>query len=98
MKVLEKGSGWNLEKRCTGVGNGEGGCNSKLLIEPQDIYSTSHIDYLGDKEYYYTFQCPICGVETDIDPNQIPYSIKEKAKNEGKSKYARTLSRNYSWR
>lgn len=28
MKVLEKGQGWNIEQRCTGKGNGMGGCNS----------------------------------------------------------------------
>lgn len=38
MKVLEKGPGWSIEQICTGIGNGNGGCNSRLLVEKGDIY------------------------------------------------------------
>ena len=38
MKILEKGPGWNLKLRCTGKGNGNGGCESLLLVEENDIY------------------------------------------------------------
>lgn len=76
MKVLEKGNGWNIEKRCTGAGNGMGGCNSLLLIEEHDIYVTAHTDIAGDTDYYYTFCCPVCGKETDIPDKDIPTSIR----------------------
>ena len=55
MKVLEQGHGWSIEQRCTGKGNGGGGCNSLLEVEAGDIYQTSSTDYLGDTDYYYTF-------------------------------------------
>ncbi len=76
MKVLEKGQGWSIEQRCTGKGNGDGGCNSLLLIEEDDFYTTFHTDLRGDKDCYYTFHCPVCGKETDIDESLIPTSIK----------------------
>ena len=76
MKVLEKGPGWSIEQRCTGDGNGGGGCNSKLLVEVGDIYVTSNTDMTGEVEYYYTFKCPVCGVETDIPEKQVPSNIK----------------------
>ena len=69
MKVLEKGPGWNLKLRCTGKGNGDGGCESLLLVEENDIYVTSHTDMAGDTDYYYTICCPVCGKETDISEN-----------------------------
>ena len=61
MKVLEKGPGWSIEQICTGRGNGDGGCKSRLLVETQDVYLTSHTDLAGDTDYYYTFRCPVCG-------------------------------------
>lgn len=70
MKILEKGIGWSIEQRCTGRGNGDGGCNSLLLVEREDIYVTSSTD-----DYYYTFKCPVCNVETDIKSGEVPYSI-----------------------
>ncbi len=70
MKVLKKGrpqKGWATEAICTGEGNGKGGCGAKLLVEKGDLYQTSRSDYLGDStDYYVTFRCPECGVETDL--------------------------------
>lgn len=79
MKVLEKGNGWSIEQICTGNGNRGCGCNSKLLVEKDDIYVTTRFDFAGDVDYFYTFKCPICGVETDINTKELPYIItKEK--------------------
>jgi len=79
MKILEKGPGWSTKQKCTGKGNGGGGCESLLLVEPNDIYITSNTDYLGDTDYYYTFVCPVCGIETDIPEKDVPSSIKKQA-------------------
>ena len=75
MKVLEQGPGWNMEIRCTGKGNGGGGCGSKLLVERGDIYLNRSYDMLGEYETYHTVRCPVCGVENDIPSNQIPGNI-----------------------
>ena len=91
MKILEEGKGWSIEERCTGKGNGDGGCNSLLLIEENDLYLTSHTDLVGDTDYYYTFRCIKCGRETDVEPKRIPYAIRSELL-DGKRK-ARTLHR-----
>lgn len=78
MKVLEVGSGWSINQRCTGKGNGNGGCNSLLQVEKNDIYLTSRIDMLGDTDYFYTFRCPVCGIETDLKEQEVPGLIKRK--------------------
>ena len=80
MKILEEGSGWSIEQRCTGRGKGDGGCNSLLLVEVDDICEHTSTDYLGDSSSYYTFCCPVCGVETVIDDKLIPYSVAMRAK------------------
>ena len=54
MKVLQKGEGWKLEIRCTGRGNGGGGCGSLLEIREEDIYNTYNYDYAGERDTYYT--------------------------------------------
>lgn len=79
MKVLEKGNpnGWEIQYYCTGQGNGDGGCEAKLLVSEADIYLTKAI-YRGETEYYFTFKCPECGVETDIPKNNIPQRITRK--------------------
>lgn len=69
MKVLKKGrpqKGWATEAVCTGEGNGRGGCGARLLVEKGDLYQTSRSDYIGDTDYFVTFCCPDCGVETDL--------------------------------
>ena len=93
MKVLEKGPGWNLKIRCTGCGNGDGGCQSLLQVEESDIYVTAHTDYVGDTEYYYTILCPVCESETDIPEDKIPSSIKWKKLDEYKGIYRRVYER-----
>lgn len=71
MKVIKKGreqKGWAKEYKCTGNGNGGGGCGAILLVEEADLYRTSRYYYDGDADYYTTFRCSCCGVQTDIDP------------------------------
>lgn len=68
MKVIEKGrpqKGWAVESKCTGGGNGGGGCGAKLLVEKGDVYQTQS-SAMGETDYYYTFTCPECHVETDL--------------------------------
>lgn len=70
MKIIKPGRdqvGWAREYKCTGAGNGGGGCGAILLVEEKDLYQTSRSDYTGDTDYYVTFSCCSCGVETDID-------------------------------
>jgi hypothetical protein len=69
MKVLEKGrpqKGWSKEKKCTGSGNGGGGCGAKLLVEEGDLFQTASSHYDGSNETYVTFKCAACGVLTDL--------------------------------
>ncbi|MBI4434955.1 hypothetical protein HY635_04065 [Candidatus Uhrbacteria bacterium] len=69
MKVIKKGrpqKGWTKELKCTGEGNGDGGCGAKLLVEEGDLFRTeSHA--LNETDYYITFRCPNCNALTDID-------------------------------
>lgn len=87
MKVLEKGLGWGIECMCTGNGNGGGGCGAKLLVERGDIYLTHHYDYDGGHDIFYTFRCPECGAETDIDESKVPSMIKWNLFDEFKSNH-----------
>lgn len=70
MKVLLEGreqAGWSIEARCTGVGNGAGGCEALLLVEEGDIFETrSHAR--DETVGYATFRCSECLVLTDLDP------------------------------
>lgn len=81
MKLLEKGPGWTMECKCTGIGNGGCGCGARLLIEKDDIYLTHNYDYGGGHDFYYTFKCIDCGVETDIPNEKVPSLIKSKLLN-----------------
>lgn len=76
MKVIEKGPGWGMECICTGSGNGGCGCGSKLRVEKEDIYLTHNYDYGGGHDIFFTFRCPVCGVETDLDEDKTPRLIK----------------------
>lgn len=75
MKVLKKGrkqKGRSIKLSCTGEGNGDGGCGAKLLVSEYDMYNTySHA--LHETDTYITFECPECGVETDVDENSVRY-------------------------
>ncbi len=58
-------AGWSKEYKCTGAGNGDGGCGAIILVSGYDIYETSS-SCMGESEKYATFCCPACGMETDI--------------------------------
>lgn len=79
MKVLKKGSGakgWSIEMTCSGSGNGGGGCGAKLLVEEADVYETAHHCYDGSSDYYTTFACSECGVETDLPASKVPSRVR----------------------
>lgn len=69
MKVIKSGTGqkgWSTEAVCTGKGNGGGGCGAELLVEEPDLYVTSS-SCRDETDYFLTFKCPECGVETDLE-------------------------------
>ena len=76
MKVLQEGPGWSIKQKCTGIGNGGGGCGALLEVERNDIYLTSSTDLSGETDYYFTFRCPCCDIETDVPEKDIPTIIK----------------------
>lgn len=78
MKILEQGreqKGWVTEVKCTGAGNGGGGCGSLLLVEEADVYATYNYDYTGDRDKFATFTCVHCCVETDLPENVVPSRV-----------------------
>lgn len=94
MKVIKSGSGqkgWSTKIICTGKGNGGGGCGAELMVEEPDLYQTLRSDYTGDTDYFVTFTCVECGVETDLE--NVPSAIHSKIKTNKKAK-ATTLTRN----
>lgn len=74
MKVLTPGKAksWSRTMKCTGSGNGGGGCGAKLLVEASDVFTTTRQSY-GDTypEYFHTFECAQCKVLTDF-PDHTP--------------------------
>jgi hypothetical protein len=77
MKILELGTNtkenWKLETICTGKGNNQKGCESKLLVEYADLR------YFAEQEFPWRiqpeavcFRCPVCGTVTDLDKEQWP--------------------------
>ena len=93
MKVLEKAPVWSIKVRCTGRGNGDGGCKSLLLVEESDIYATASTAYTGEVEFFYTITCPVCGKETDIPQKYLPYSITTKKLKEYEEAYEKRHGR-----
>ena len=82
MKVIKKGrpqKGCSEEFKCTGSGNGNGGCGAILLVEQDDVFSTSSHHYDGSSEYYTTFKCIECGVWTDIKKH-LPFTARPQRK------------------
>jgi hypothetical protein len=69
VRVVEEGTGqkgWASNFRCTGSGNGGGGCRALLLVEEDDVYQTSS-HARDETTNYCTFRCSECGVETDLE-------------------------------
>ena len=76
MQILEKGPGWSIEARCTGNGNGDGGCESRLLILENDLFITKSYCYDGSHDEYVTFRCPVCEKYTDLDDTKVPSQVR----------------------
>jgi non-canonical (house-cleaning) NTP pyrophosphatase len=84
MKVLKQGSGqkgWSTKAICTGQGNGGGGCGAELLVDEEDLYQTSST-VRDETDYFVTFDCPECGVKTDLEnpPRSLQDRVSEKLK------------------
>lgn len=62
---------WCLRQKCTGYGNSGIGCKSLLLVEQDDIYMTRSCCCNGDYDLCYTFKCPVCGNETDVNEDNL---------------------------
>jgi hypothetical protein len=79
MKVLKKGrsqKGWSTKAKCTGSGNGDGGCGAELLVEEDDLFRTeSHAR--DETTTYVTFTCADCGILTDLDKHSVPDHVLE---------------------
>lgn len=83
MKVLSPGrqqKGWAGEFRCTGAGNGKGGCGALLLVEEDDLFETRSSHYDGSTDTYTTFECGACGVWTDIEDGRVPSHVSLKVR------------------
>lgn len=78
MIVLRHRREWSLVERCNN------GCHSKLEIEQNDIYVTLNRDEV--KEFNYTFRCPCCNIESNIDERELPNYIKISALEQLKNK------------
>jgi len=75
MKIITPGreqKGWSKKLKCTGSGNGDGGCGAMLLVEQDDVFTTESHHYDGSSESYNTFKCGACGVLTDI--GYVPFT------------------------
>ena len=70
MKVIKEApqKEWSKEYTCTGKGNDDDGCESVLLVNKSDLFRTERHSY-GDTlpTYFATFECPVCGVLTDVE-------------------------------
>jgi hypothetical protein len=75
MRVIKRGSGqtgWAKEKKCTGKGNGDGGCGAVLLVEEGDLFVTESHCHIETTRYI-TFKCAECGILTDFDnDHEVP--------------------------
>lgn len=82
MKIIKRGrpqKSWAKQFICTGTGNGGGGCGAVLLVEADDLYQTHSSSYDGSTDYFTTFRCVCCKVETDVKvPSNIKIGKKEK--------------------
>lgn len=76
---------WTIQHRCSGYGNGGGGCNALLLVGELDLRLTTPGHFNGNGEpLYVTFTCPVCLKETDLPQQYVPESVYERVKNNHK--------------
>ena len=82
MEVVKEGrkqGGWAEKFRCTGDGNGGGGCGATLLVSQVDLYETT-LDSVDESELCKTFCCQQCGVETDVEvPVVLPSEVADES-------------------
>lgn len=93
MRVVKHGRvqrGWTKEFKCTGGGNGGGGCRAVLLVEEGDLFKTYRSSMGRDSETFVTFRCCECGVLTDVD---APIDIKLRAAKDEKEMLVRKEER-----
>lgn len=66
---IKEQQGWMKHFKCTGEGNGDGGCKVTLLVAQTDLYHKPMSLYDQKKSGYVhkvTFCCHLCGKETDV--------------------------------
>lgn len=72
VEILEVGPAWSLETVCTGKGNGNKGCGTKLKLERDDmIYFSEREGYCRIYEAAVIFKCPCCYNITDIAKKRL---------------------------
>lgn len=86
MKVLNEGKKWSIKHYCLGIGINGGGCGAVLEVEAEDIYAIPILkdeetpDFMYSKQdFCYTFKCPCCNIETDINASKLPTTVKRRA-------------------
>ncbi len=86
MEILKEGKKWSINSLCTGIGINGGGCGAELKIEADDIKAVIKLidaetpDILYTKrDYCYTFKCPCCNIESEINEEELPIYVKRKA-------------------
>ena len=93
MKIIEEGNGWSIQERCTGKYLGDGGCNSLLLLSKEDLYFDREICDGHSTKYFFAFQCPLCGLWTNIEPDRVPYNIKKQLLFDENGSYKQNIKR-----
>lgn len=83
MRVIEE-KAWQREVTCTGAGNGQSGCGSKLEIGKEDIryYGGKSGDPSVDGTFFAApeaavIRCPVCKVLTDLSKADRPEDFKD---------------------
>jgi hypothetical protein len=68
MKIIRFGPAkeWTGKYKCTGSGNGGGGCGAMLEVAKSDLFHTQSSDYGGGTDHFVTFECIICKTWTDV--------------------------------
>lgn len=84
MRILTPGraADWSAKLTCTGEGNVGSGCGALLLVEVRDVYMTE-ANRRDETDYFATFRCMSCLVETDIPdyPHMVDLLRKADASN-----------------
>lgn len=78
MQVIKPGkkkTPWSKELKCTGRGNGGGGCGAILFVEKADLFYTEEFEREGGGKRHTGFECPECDTITDIsyDCDGLPH-------------------------